>query len=217
MLYYYQEMSTNNVSTSSERFTGRVKWFNNKAGYGFITVTDGAKSGTDVFVHHSSVKVDDEQYKYLVQGEYVNFNLLDTMTDRHEFQAGDVCGIKGGKLMCETRHESRVARFQYRSLKTDQEQEQEPAVRMPRQVSVAREPSDKREYSKPKSHHSEKEWTPVSRSRESGGRGSDDRASTGRGKGTGGRGGSTGGRGGSTGRGRGRPPKIERQQSTEEH
>jgi len=217
-------MSTNNVSTSSERFTGRVKWFNNKAGYGFITVTDGAKSGTDVFVHHSSVKVDDEQYKYLVQGEYVNFNLLDTMTDRHEFQAGDVCGIKGGKLMCETRHESRVARFQYRSLKTDQEQEQEPAVRMPRQVSVAREPSDKREYSKPKSHHSEKEWTPVSRSRESGGRGSDDRASTGRGKGTGGRGGSTGGRGGSTGgrggstgRGRGRPPKIERQQSTEEH
>ena len=88
---------------------------------------------------------------------------------------------------------------------------------MPRQVSVAREPSDKREYSKPKSHHSEKEWTPVSRSRESGGRGSDDRASTGRGKGTGGRGGSTGGRGGSTGRGRGRPPKIERQQSTEEH
>ena len=94
MLYYYQEMSTSNVSTSSERFTGRVKWFNNKAGYGFITVTDGDKSGTDVFVHHSTIKVDDEQYKYLVQGEYVNFNLLDTMTDRHEFQAGDVCGIK---------------------------------------------------------------------------------------------------------------------------
>ena len=221
-------MSTNNVSTSSERFTGRVKWFNNKAGYGFITVTDGAKSGTDVFVHHSSIKVDDEQYKYLVQGEYVNFNLLDTMTDRHEFQAGDVCGIKGGKLMCETRHESRVARFQYRSLKPDEQvHETEPAVRMPRQVSVSREPSDKREYSKPKSHHSEKEWTNVSRIREStsggkgsgkgtGGRGSDDRASTGRGKGT-------GGRGGSTGRGRGRPPKVEqppkleRSQSTEEY
>ena len=230
-------MSTNNVSTSSERFTGRVKWFNNKAGYGFITVTDGAKSGTDVFVHHSSIKVDDEQYKYLVQGEYVNFNLLDTMTDRHEFQAGDVCGIKGGKLMCETRHESRVARFQYRSTQTDQEQEQEPAVRMPRQVSVSRD-------SRPKSHHSEKEWTPVSRSRESGGRGSDDRGkgsggrgtgdrgsgdrgSDDRGKGTGdrgkgtgagrGTGRGTGGRGGSTGRGRGRPPKIERQQSTEEH
>jgi len=213
LLYYYQEMSTSNVSTSSERFTGRVKWFNNKAGYGFITVTDGDKSGTDVFVHHSSIKVDDEQYKYLVQGEYVNFNLLDTMTDRHEFQAGDVCGIKGGKLMCETRHESRVARFQYRSTKTDEQvHDQEPVVRMPRQVSVVRD-------SRPKSQNSEKEWTPVTRTRDIGpgpgpGRGS---------KGSTGRGSETGGRGGSTGRGRGRPPrakqppKLERSQSTAEY
>ena len=208
MLYYYQEMSTSNVSTSSERFTGRVKWFNNKAGYGFITVTDGDKSGTDVFVHHSSIKVDDEQYKYLVQGEYVNFNLLDTMTDRHEFQAGDVCGIKGGKLMCETRHESRVARFQYRSTKTD---DQEPPVRMPRQVSVSREP-------RPKSQHSEKEWTPVSRSRpqsDEKDRGAGSGRGAGRGSSSSSRGG-TGGRGGSTGRGRGRPPKLDRQQTTSE-
>jgi cold shock CspA family protein len=46
-------MSSSAVST--DRFTGRVKWFNNKAGYGFITVTDGPKSGSDVFVHHSSI------------------------------------------------------------------------------------------------------------------------------------------------------------------
>ena len=211
MLYYYQEMSTSNVSTSSERFTGRVKWFNNKAGYGFITVTDGDKSGTDVFVHHSSIKVDDEQYKYLVQGEYVNFNLLDTMTDRHEFQAGDVCGIKGGKLMCETRHESRVARFQYRSSKPD---EQDSTVRMPRQVSVVRD-------SRPKSQNLEKEWTPVTRTRDVG---SGPGPGSGRGsKGSTGRGSETGGRGGSTGRGRGRPPKakqppkFERSQSTAEY
>jgi len=224
LLYYYQEMSTSNVSTSSERFTGRVKWFNNKAGYGFITVTDGDKSGTDVFVHHSSIKVDDEQYKYLVQGEYVNFNLLDTMTDRHEYQAGDVCGIKGGKLMCETRHESRVARFQYRSSKTDEQvHEQEAPVRMPRQVSVSREPSDKRDYSSTKSPHLEKEWTPVSRTRDVGsgpGPGSGSKESKGRG--SKGRGGSGSGRGG-TGRGRGRPPKVEqppkleRSQSTAEY
>jgi len=217
LLYYYQEMSTSNVSTSSERFTGRVKWFNNKAGYGFITVTDGDKSGTDVFVHHSSIKVDDEQYKYLVQGEYVNFNLLDTMTDRHEFQAGDVCGIKGGKLMCETRHESRVARFQYRSTKPD---EQDSTVRMPRQVSVVRD-------SRPKSQNLEKEWTPVTRTRDVGsgsGSGSGPGPGPGRGsKGSTGRGSETGGRGGSTGRGRGRPPKakqppkFERSQSTAEY
>ena len=43
--------------SSTDRFIGRVKWFNNKAGYGFITVTDGPKAGTDVFVHHSVIKV----------------------------------------------------------------------------------------------------------------------------------------------------------------
>lgn len=91
-------------------YTGRVKWFNNKAGYGFITVTDGPKSGTDVFVHHSAIKVESEQYKYLVQGEYVEFSLINTTTGGHDFQASEVCGIKGGKLMCETRRETKVSR-----------------------------------------------------------------------------------------------------------
>jgi cold shock CspA family protein len=92
---------------SAEKLTGRVKWFNNKAGYGFVTVTDGPKSGSDVFVHHSSIKVDSEQYKYLVQGEYTEFTLSSVASDKHEFQAAEVCGIKGGKLMCETRNETR--------------------------------------------------------------------------------------------------------------
>jgi CspA family cold shock protein len=94
-------------------YTGRVKWFNSKAGYGFITITDGPKSGTDVFVHHSAIKVESEQYKYLVQGEYVDFSLADTTSGNHEFQAFQVCGIKGGKLMCETRRETKVARVQH--------------------------------------------------------------------------------------------------------
>ena len=121
-IIYYKEMSSSaasvsssTVSQSSERFIGRVKWFNNKAGYGFVTVTDGLKSGSDVFVHHSSVKVDSEQYKYLVQGEYVEFSLSDTKTSGHEFQAGDVSGIKGGKLMCETRRDLKVSRTQYKA------------------------------------------------------------------------------------------------------
>lgn len=92
-------------STTSARFIGRVKWFNNKAGYGFITVTDGPRSGTDIFVHHSAISVMDQQYKYLVQGEYVEFSLVSTQGGAHEFNAGNVGGIKGGKLMCETRLE----------------------------------------------------------------------------------------------------------------
>ena len=43
--------------TKSVSLLGRVKWFNNKAGFGFITVTDGPQSGTDIFVHHSSINV----------------------------------------------------------------------------------------------------------------------------------------------------------------
>ena len=63
------------AASSSDRLTGRVKWFNNKAGYGFITVTDGSRSGSDIFVHHSVIGVASQQYKYLVQGEYVEFDL----------------------------------------------------------------------------------------------------------------------------------------------
>lgn len=137
-------VSTPAVSCSSERFTGRVKWFNNKAGYGFITVTDGSKSGTDVFVHHSAIKVVSEQYKYLVQGEYVDFSLSDTKTVDHEYQAGEVCGIKGGQLMCETRRESRAARSQYRSLKTDDPETSEP-VKMPRSVAAPKEQRPQRQ------------------------------------------------------------------------
>ena len=94
--------TTTDVVTPSDRLTGRVKWFNNKAGYGFITITDGDRSGNDVFVHHSVINVENQQYKYLVQGEYVEFLLIKTTSGDHEWQASDVSGIKGGKLMCET-------------------------------------------------------------------------------------------------------------------
>jgi CspA family cold shock protein len=98
------------TSSGSETFTGRVKWFNNKAGYGFITLTDGSRAGQDVFAHHSLIQVVNEQYKYLVQGEYVNLSLVKTTSGSHEFQAANICGINGGKLMCETRREFKLAR-----------------------------------------------------------------------------------------------------------
>ena len=114
--------STSAVSSSSERFTGRVKWFNNKAGYGFITVTDGDRSGSDIFIHHSAINVSNEQYKYLVQGEYVEFGLSAVSSGDHEFQASDVSGIKGGKLMCETRHELIATRTSYKAQEKGQSQ-----------------------------------------------------------------------------------------------
>jgi len=133
-------VSNSTVTQSTDRFTGRVKWFNNKAGYGFITVTDGPKSGSDIFVHHSSINVSTQQYKYLVQGEYIEFTLSNVSSGNHEFQAVDVSGIKGGKLMCETRNELRTVRSTYKEQTQPKEEVkvEEPfkEVRRPRQTSV---------------------------------------------------------------------------------
>ena len=68
-------MST--TETCETIYQGRVKWFNNKAGYGFVTIIDGVdagdKVGTDIFAHHSSINVADEQYKYLYRENILNF------------------------------------------------------------------------------------------------------------------------------------------------
>lgn len=102
--------SVEDVSASSGKTAGCVKWFNNKAGYGFINVTSGDHTGTDTFVHHSAIQVGREQYKYLVQGEYVHFDMCKADSGSHEWQAGNVRGLNNGKLMCETRFETRSER-----------------------------------------------------------------------------------------------------------
>ena len=53
---------------------GKVKWFNNDKGYGFIEY-DGL-ANEDVFVHYSAI--DQEGYKTLSEGELVDFTLIET-------------------------------------------------------------------------------------------------------------------------------------------
>ena len=95
-------------TTTGKRQIGQVKWFNNKAGYGFITMKDEDGTDCDIFTHYSTLQVADTQYKYLVQGEYVEFELVDSANENHKYQATNVTGIKGGKLMCETRQQNRT-------------------------------------------------------------------------------------------------------------
>ena len=98
------------VETIKNGVIGKVKWFNNKAGYGFITVSeDGDYNGKDIFTHYTAVKVTNSQYKYLVQGEYVEFELVKPESGSHEYKAMSVTGISGGELMCETRNVTRKA------------------------------------------------------------------------------------------------------------
>jgi cold shock protein len=52
--------------------SGKVKWFDNKKGFGFIL----HDSGKDVFVHYSSIL--GKGYKTLAEGEEVNFDLIES-------------------------------------------------------------------------------------------------------------------------------------------
>ena len=51
---------------------GKVKWFNNEKGYGFIDHMDGE----DIFVHYSAIKHDG--FKTLSEGQRVEFDLIET-------------------------------------------------------------------------------------------------------------------------------------------
>ena len=95
----------------TERLFGVVKWFDKMKGYGFVQQLN---TENDYFVHYSQLKCDDEhQTKYLVAGEYIQFNISETnstststsasqQTGRPSQVAANVTGIMDGPLLYES-------------------------------------------------------------------------------------------------------------------
>jgi len=54
------------------RITGKVKWFNDAKGFGFITRDDGGK---DCFVHHTAIQ--GQGFKSLAEGARVEFDVVE--------------------------------------------------------------------------------------------------------------------------------------------
>ncbi len=59
--------------TRALRQSGKVKWFNENKGYGFILQDEG---GQDVFVHYSEIK--EEGYRTLAEGEVVEYEVAES-------------------------------------------------------------------------------------------------------------------------------------------
>ena len=68
---------------------GRVKWFSNEKGYGFIE----RESGEDVFVHYSAIQADG--FKTLEEGEEVEFEIVQGARGP---QAANVLRFQGTRL-----------------------------------------------------------------------------------------------------------------------
>ncbi len=64
---------------------GKVKWFNNAKGYGFILPDEG---GEDLFAHYSAIEMDG--YKTLKAGQPVQFDTVDGPKGQHAVNIRDL-------------------------------------------------------------------------------------------------------------------------------
>ena len=76
---------------------GQVKWFDNKLGYGFVTVLTNDHKDKDIFVHQTNIFPLETEYRTLSKGEYISLNV----SEDGKVQAINVTGVLGGSLRCD--------------------------------------------------------------------------------------------------------------------
>jgi cold shock protein len=83
--------------SSQCRVAGRVKWFDNRKGFGFV---NNLSNNAEVFVHHSGLTSQNGVFRTLYPGEYVEFDLHHDAQSNRDY-AVNVTGVQGGSLLCE--------------------------------------------------------------------------------------------------------------------
>lgn len=103
--------TTNTDTMTAERLVGVVKWFDKAKGYGFVQQLN---TENDYFVHYSQLQsVDDHHTKYLVTGEYIEFDISEPVDTparndgKYSQIAVNVSGIQNGPLMFESQQPQR--------------------------------------------------------------------------------------------------------------
>jgi len=69
--FFVPEIMAGTQGRRTMRITGKVKWFNNAKGYGFIE----REGGSDVFVHYSAIS--GNGFRSLEEGQAVEFEIVD--------------------------------------------------------------------------------------------------------------------------------------------
>ena len=113
-------VNTTNLSETIRDNVGIVKWFNGSKGFGFIR---NLQDNSEIFVHHSNLHVNEDCWKTLIQGEYVEFD-IDSATEGR-VQAKSVTGIKRGPLMCESNKNNNLNIIRSKWTKKSQDGEEE--------------------------------------------------------------------------------------------
>ena len=96
------------MTISKKRICGKVKWFNSKLGYGFITHKNDINKDVDVFVHWSNLLLSDKDFHTLYKGEYVEFELEKCTCNSSGLgiQACRVSGPNNSKLLTTSNNEA---------------------------------------------------------------------------------------------------------------
>jgi len=91
------------TQTSGSSQIGRIKWFNNKKGFGFLS---NCETQEDIFIHHTGIQLNEESlnssvniFKTVIEGEYVSYQTK--VDNENRTVAKNVTGVFGGPLLCE--------------------------------------------------------------------------------------------------------------------